>query len=266
VSFFPAVATIPGSTYTIYPQGTGTWLINESNDYPNGALAGMVPPGGCWSSGWDSAFSVNCDPPDPTPWECVSSVGSNNNNYNVPIRINSAGNVECMAPDGANCLWSVDGCAATLASPPSNLNPLSCGPAHYALYGITGYADPTHWCFIGWEAMKPWLCLPSLTSPVRLNPEGNVECLATDGKNCEWGSVSCSEIIVADPSGVAGQDPLVCGADHDSIYGITGYDDTSHWCYQSIQQLEPVCMNNGQVSFCSGSQCTGTYPCPLEGS
>jgi len=44
-----------------------------------------------------------------TPWACYSGI-------DVPIRLNSAGDVECMAPDGANCLWTSPGnCPAILS-------------------------------------------------------------------------------------------------------------------------------------------------------
>jgi len=136
---------------------------------------------------------------------------------------------------------------------------------HRSLYGISGYDSSAHWCFRGWEFMKPWLCLPSLTSPMRLNPQGDPECLASDGLNCMWGSVSCSTATTVTPT-ISTIVPLVCGNGHYAAYGITGYQDPAHWCYKTVQTLESQCMSNNAVTFCTGTSCTGMHPCPLANS
>jgi hypothetical protein len=261
VEFNPPVATIPGNIYTIYPRGNGqTWYINQNNYYASGRLAGTNPAGQCWGSNWDSAFHVNCgDSPisASTAWSCVAGI-------DCPIRMNSLGDIECMSTDGQNCLWTSGQCASTLASTPSSsIRPLTCGANHKNLYGITGYEDPVHWCFKGWESLKPWLCIPDITSPMRLNPLGNPECLSNNARDCLWGSVSCSSIQVYYPT-TTPINPLVCGKMHQSTYGDTGYGNTLHWCYKTVKALEPVCMNtNNQVTFCSGSNCCGNFPCPV---
>jgi len=100
---------------------------------------------------------------------------------------------------------------------------------------------------------------------------GNAECLSTDGRDCFWNTVSCSEITIVNATTIPPNSqisPLVCGQMHYSIYGITGYDDPAHWCYNTIQTLEPICLTDGEIDFCSGSgaACTGTRPCPLANS
>jgi len=259
VGFSTPIATIPGSYYTIYPRGSGTWYFNTNNYFPSGRMAGMNPAGGCFSSGWDSAFHVNCGATAPGAWTCVPGI-------DCPIRLNSAGNVECMAQDGANCLWTPGNCAGTLASPPTTINPFTCGKTHYTTYGSYGYDSTTHWCYRGWEFLKPWLCLPGLSCPMRINSAGNPECLSNNGRDCLWNTVSCSTIQVYDASSISPINPLSCGSYHNSIYGITGYQDPNHWCFQTIKQLEPVCINNNQVSTCTGADCTGMRPCPLLNS
>jgi len=260
VVFNPAVPTIPGHTYTLRPRGNGQWFINNQNMYSSGALTGCSPVNSCWSSVYDSAFHVNCGTRSPTPWTCYPGI-------DVPLRENVNGDIECMATDGANCLWNAGNCAGVLAQyATATLEPLTCGANHRALYGIPGYDDSTHWCYKGWEFLYPWLCLPGQTCPMRLNSKGNVECLSSDGANCAWGSVSCTVKTEYDASSFSPQNPLACGAAHMALYGMNGYSSTTHWCYNGIQQLEPQCITNNQVTFCSGTSCTGTYPCPLSGS
>jgi len=264
-----------GGAMTLAPPYT--WLVELPSDpdapYPNGCISGdnlleCTQPTGHFS--WQeysmdlaAQYLVLMEISTQTPWTCVASIDATGSG--VPVRINSNGDVECMAPDGANCLWSSN-CAATLSEYESaSLDPLVCGAMHYSLYGITGYNEATHWCYLGWEALKPWYCIPSETSPVRLNPMGNVECLSTDGADCFWGTVSCSQITTYVPT-VSGITPLVCGHMHESIYGITGYTTPTHWCFVSIETFEPECIIDDTVIFCSGSQCTGLTPCPLANS
>jgi hypothetical protein len=254
VGFSTPIATIPGQMYTLYPKGSGTWYINNNNLYPDGRLAGMNPAGQCWASNWDTAFHVNCAPsPPPSAWTCISGI-------DCPLRVNSAGDVECMSADGANCLWNTN-CAGTLASPPATIVPLSCGKGHMNQWGSFGYETPTHWCYRGWEAVKPWLCIPGLTSPMKINSQGNPECLSTNGGDCQWNTVTCTSIQTVTPT--FSPIPLVCGNGHQSKHGTPGYENPVHWCITTLQQLEPVCINNNQVTFCTGSDCTGNRPCPL---
>jgi hypothetical protein len=197
----------------------------------------------------------------PTPWTCVPGVA-------VPIRMNSNGGIECLSQDGQNCIWPPDGNCADVDQSISGVDPLTCGDEHWEYYGITGYDSSTHWCFIGWDYFKPWLCIPGQTSPMRVNAMGNVECLSTDGINCQWNTVSCETIQDYDASSISPINPLVCGADHLSVWGSTGYDDPpNHWCFVVLDDLEPMCVDGETVEFCNdGPGCTGTYNCPLNGS
>jgi len=52
---------------------------------------------------------------------------------------------------------------------------------------------------------------------------GNPACASYNGRDCLWGQ-NKSQI---DFSRVR---PLVCGANHRAIYGVTGYEDPKHWC------------------------------------
>jgi len=52
---------------------------------------------------------------------------------------------------------------------------------------------------------------------------GNPACASYNGRDCLLGQ-NKSQI---DYSRVR---PLVCGANHRAIYGVTGYEDPKHWC------------------------------------
>lgn len=52
---------------------------------------------------------------------------------------------------------------------------------------------------------------------------GNPGCASYDGRNCLWG-LSMREI---DFSRVK---PLICGAQHRNVHGVTGFEDPKHWC------------------------------------
>jgi len=52
---------------------------------------------------------------------------------------------------------------------------------------------------------------------------GNPACASYNGRDCLWGQ----GINQIDFGRVH---PLVCGANHRAVWGVTGYEDPSHWC------------------------------------
>ena len=62
-----------------------------------------------------------------------------------------------------------------------------------------------------------------------LGAGNNPACASYDARNCLWG-LSIGEI---DFSKVR---PLVCGAAHRTLYGVTGYEDPKHWCNLAQRQ------------------------------
>lgn len=74
-------------------------------------------------------------------WKCVPGILT-------PVSKNDNGDIECASTDGRNCLWvgTPAKCEEMIQNMPKNLKPLSCGPPHQSLYGITGYNYPAHWC------------------------------------------------------------------------------------------------------------------------
>ena len=54
------------------------------------------------------------------------------------------GNAACASYDGRGCLWGVAYGQVDF----NRVRPLVCGQAHRALYQVTGYEDPKHWCSV----------------------------------------------------------------------------------------------------------------------
>jgi hypothetical protein len=52
---------------------------------------------------------------------------------------------------------------------------------------------------------------------------GNPACATYDGRNCLWGKTQ-------DDIDFSRVKPLVCGAEHRTVWGVTGYEDPNHWC------------------------------------
>ena len=68
--------------------------------------------------------------------------------------------------------------------------------------------------------------------------DGNPGCASYDGASCLWGT----KMADIDFSKVK---PLVCGAQHRRLYGVTGFEDPKHWCNlalgpQSTAQRPPA--------------------------
>jgi len=157
-----------------------------------------------------------------SPWQCISGL-------TTPIRRNPVGDIECMSLNHHDCLWSGT-CQTKLITDPNNVRPLACGAKHKVEWGGTGYDNPTHWCTKGYEYFNTWKCVPGQTSPMRLNIDGNPECMSLNHHDCLWGNGNCQSKILTDPAIIK---PLTCGTHHKNEYGITGYEQTSHWCFIS---------------------------------
>jgi hypothetical protein len=84
---------------------------------------------------------------------------------------------------------------------------------------------------------KPWVCIPGINAPVRLNTVGDIQCMSSDGKNCLWqtSSQNCSTLIV---NPIATVNPLTCGADSLAKWGATGYDTPGNWCNTACKTLD----------------------------
>ena len=57
---------------------------------------------------------------------------------------------------------------------------------------------------------------------------GNPACASYNGKSCLWGQ-SIGDIDFTKVR------PLVCGAGHRKLYGVTGFEDPEHWCNLALK-------------------------------
>ena len=57
---------------------------------------------------------------------------------------------------------------------------------------------------------------------------GNPACASYDGRACLWGK----KLADIDFTRVK---PLVCGAAHRELYGVTGFEDPNHWCNRALR-------------------------------
>lgn len=90
-----------------------------------------------------------------------------------------------------------------------------------------------------------WTCLDNVNVPVRLEADGNISCLSSNGIDCVWqDNKKCYKAIDmyrATPTTYAL--PLVCGPAHAKHWTTTGYDYVdadgktgAHWCQKSRAQ------------------------------
>lgn len=130
----------------------------------------------------------------------------------------ASGDIQCPSDDGEHCRWS-----STREEAEAATRTLACGAQHEALFGVTGYDTPGHWCRnlaltegnasgfttrwgrFGLAAGWSW-------------PE--VMCASANGRDCHWWFPLSASFKDADP--------LICGRDHGSKFGGTGYEP--EWC------------------------------------
>ena len=84
-------------------------------------------------------------PPPPRPNARWSSYNFSAPNGGLLVyTVMPDGNPACASYDGRACLWGVGYAQVDF----SRVRPLVCGQAHRALYQVTGYEDPRHWCSV----------------------------------------------------------------------------------------------------------------------
>jgi hypothetical protein len=192
-------------------------------------------------------------------WVCIITL----NQQWVAVSVNGAGDIQCLATDSKNCLWdySQQACSNRISQWSNNASPLVCGANYRALYNVTGYDQPTHWCSLGRDLLQPtpattakptnatlsttsapvtWVCIYAtnyLWGAISLNSAGDVQCLATDYSNCFWENTlqACNNRISQWGTKAS---PLSCGARHLQVYGFVGYNVPTHWCTQGRTLLQ----------------------------
>jgi hypothetical protein len=63
-----------------------------------------------------------------------------------------------------------------------------------------------------------------------ITQDGNPACASYDGRSCLWGQ-SIGDIDFPKVR------PLVCGAGHRKLYGVTGFEDPNHWCNLALKKM-----------------------------
>ncbi|OQR84582.1 hypothetical protein ACHHYP_13226 [Achlya hypogyna] len=163
------------------------------------------------------------------PWQCLPNV-------ETPVRRVASGDVECMSRDGFSCVYTPTfaDCVRYQLTPVTPLQPLVCGAMLKSINRFTGYDIPAHWCARAQPLLskQPWKCVDGISTPVRRNVKGDVECMSMNGHDCVQGACEANLIVP-----VAPMNPLTCGAAHKTQWGITGYDDATHWCSIALKKL-----------------------------
>ena len=137
------------------------------------------------------------------------------------------GRVECYSNDGEKCYeackYKSRKAKLTSSSDKDYPDPVKCGKSDYE--------DEKGWCkkglrLIPKEENKEWKCNVHYYGAFRYK-DGNTECWAYDGKNCDWTvcySTNKWKLLSGEPK------PLTC----------SDYSDKNHWCYKSISKLTPI--------------------------
>ncbi|RHY74416.1 hypothetical protein DYB34_013693 [Aphanomyces astaci] len=165
---------------------------------------------------------------------------------NTPVRVNAAGNIECLSSNHHDCAWQSNHEAcdtvkqSKLLADATDESPLVCGAQHFQEWGSTGYDSPHHWCAQAYRTLvRPpsppptsWTCVPNILTPLRVNAtSGEVECMSSNHHDCLWQSSAENCQLLVDTNAPPGTiDPLECGAHHQAEWGVPGYGDATHWC------------------------------------
>ncbi len=181
-----------------------------------------------------------------TIWYDGSVIG-----INTRLSKNSEGDIQCFSSDRAECDWGesqVEDMASWIL--PAGQKALACGADYQQKHGTTGYQDANgdydtrSWCYItkirfstlvtnkkpNWVNAKPLLGLDYWVS---LTPDGDAQCFSSSGRNC-----------LRDTNDLDSQSnrlqPLICGEDHKLKWGVTGYENSYHWCVQVRDNFEQL--------------------------
>lgn len=175
-----------------------------------------------------------------TPWTCMPEITTTSGN-NIPVQVNTQGDVQCMSTDGQNCLWAQN-CQNTISTNANTtLKPIVCQPSQYNQLG--------HWCYTANGSYKaqlltpsspgytnpnsgltvqsiptPWTCISSVLSnggsvPLQVNTQGDIQCMSNNGTSCFW-SNNCQNTLTTNEN--SNLNPLICQPSQ--------YTQTGHWC------------------------------------
>ena len=115
-----------------------------------------------------------------------------------------------------------------------------------------------------------WRCIASVGVPLRVNDQGNIECMSRNGRDCFWpGSKvpqrSCEAVLEAWRD-YAQMRPLACGRSHKRLYRFTGYGRSTHWCAKGRAALDSTVVHREDFEgnqmngwTCGAIQSCGTF-------
>ena len=152
----------------------------------------------------------------PTEWKSW-----NNHHY----RLEADGHLSCYGENSSKTACSIN------APDPAKAQPLRCNDPRWGgeNHKLTGYQVANHWCNNAYATLfAPWRDYRPLGHDAELasNPRGDVMCRSADGTTClpartqrERSALSRSDVL-----------PIVCGSLMRAQAGVTGYDQSGHWC------------------------------------
>jgi hypothetical protein len=159
-------------------------------------------------------------------WHCPSETGTemitriNKEQFAVECFKNSQG--ECMKGQEA-----IDRCG-TIINGKENTNPLVCKKDDF-------WQTDTNFCKIAHGYFRytgEYLCSEKtgVDTPLRLSPDGEVQCMSRNARDCLWGNGSGQNCIIAINYQANINQPLSCGRHHQQVHGSGGYGPGNSWC------------------------------------
>ena len=122
----------------------------------------------------------------------------------------------------------------------------------------------------GMRDVGSWRCIAGVNVPIRVNDQGNIECMSRNGRECFWpgGKVpqrTCEAVLEAWRD-YAQMQPLACGRAYKRVYRFTGYGRKTHWCSKGRAALDSTVVHredfeDNQMNgwSCGAIQSCGTY-------
>jgi len=128
------------------------------------------------------------------------------------LRLDGTGAFSCYSLDGQTC---------------SRASPVAWRADYHPSLECRADGPDGAWCERAYAGtFARWFNYEALGHNVRLakSLRGHTMCESYDAQNCDW-NVGGDE-----PTLLAMIRPLVCGAEHRAVTGISGYDTPGHWC------------------------------------
>jgi hypothetical protein len=159
-------------------------------------------------------------------WHCPSETGAQ-----MITRINKQHfAVECFKNNKNECMKgqeAVDRCK-TLTGKEKQKNPIICKKDDF-WEADANFCKLAHGYF---RYTGEYLCSErtGFDVPLRLSPDGEVQCMSRNARDCLWGNGGGQNCIVAISNQASINQPLSCGKHHQNVHGSKGYGPGNSWC------------------------------------